>query len=212
MLPERRVHRLAVLRIDGKVRAAGVGGAHQGLLPGLPRVLRDVHAALVAVVEEWPERAGEDLRGIGGIDRHPRDALGLLEAELLPAVASVGGPIDAVAHRDAVAHPRLAGAHPDRLRVLRVDPDVADRRVVLVEHGLEPDSAVVRFPHAPGGGAHVDGQPASRDRVDGGDTPTHDRGADAPGFEAAEGVGVDLDVLRGRKTGEGEHGQRPGVP
>ena len=79
MLPEGRVNDLPVLRIDGQVGAAGIGRARESLLPGLARVLRHVNAAFIAVVEERPERAGEDLRRVGGVDRHPGDALGLFE-------------------------------------------------------------------------------------------------------------------------------------
>ena len=79
------------------------------------------------------------------------------QAHVRPGLAAVGRLVDAVADRDAVARPRLAGADPDRLRVGRIDGDGADRlHRLLVEHRLERGAAVDRLPHAAAGGADVD--------------------------------------------------------
>ena len=72
---------------------------------------------------------------------------GLGEAHVRPVLAAVGGLVDAIADRDAVAHPRLAGADPDDLRILRVDRDGADGLYwLLVENGFVRSAAIGRFP------------------------------------------------------------------
>ena len=80
------------------------------------------------------------------------------EAHPLPGVAAVGRLVEAVADRDAVAGPRLAGAHPDLLGVLGIDGDGADRLVVVVEDRLEDEAAVGRLPDAAAGRADIDGE------------------------------------------------------
>ena len=194
-LPHPRVDDPAVLGVDGEVRAAGVSVDEEGLLPGLPAVGRAEDAALRVGVEGVAGGAGEDGVRVGGIDHDLGDPLGVGEAHLLPALAPVGRLVEPVAHGDGVADAGLAGADPDRLRVLRVDGDGPDRLAVLVEDGLEGEPPVHGLPETAARGPHPDGEPVSGHRVDRRDAAAHGRGADRAGFDAAEGVGVDLHVL-----------------
>ena len=63
---------------------------------------------------------------------------------------AVGGFVDAIADRNAVARPCFAGAHPNSFRSLRIDGDRADRlHGLLVEHGLERRAAIHDFQTPP---------------------------------------------------------------
>src|SRR5215210_9477202 len=138
-VPHAGVDSLLMLRVEGEHRAAGRGvRALQRLRPRLAAVAGLVNTALVGVAPELAGDADPDRVRVRRIDGDLGDALGVLEAHVRPVVAAVHGLVDALADGDAVARPRLAGAGPDRLRVLRIDGDGADRlRGLLVEHRLE---------------------------------------------------------------------------
>ena len=108
---------------------------------------------------------------------------------LRPGLAAVGGLVDAVADRHAVAHPALARPDPDRLGVLGIDRDRADRlHRLLVEHRLERGAAVHRLPHAAARRADIHGETIAL--VHGGDrrdAAAHRRRADVPRAESRRG-------------------------
>ena len=118
-----------------------------------------------------------------------RDALGAWQARGRPGLAAVGRLVDAVADRDAVARPGLAGAHPDILVVARIYRDGADRlHRLLIEHRLEGGRAVGGLPYAAAGGADEQGHLARRigEAGERGDAPAHGRRADVAGAEAGD--------------------------
>src|SRR4029079_2959169 len=80
------------------------------------------------------------------------------EARHLPGVAAIGGLVDPGSPRRALAVVVLAGAHPDDVRVVRRDGDVADRHdvVLIVEEDLPGGAVVRRLPEAAGRGGHVE--------------------------------------------------------
>src|SRR4051812_16796163 len=85
-------------------------------LPGLPTVGRFVDAAVFARAIQAAERADIDDVGVLRMYEKAADLIGLLQAHVLPGLATVGRFIDAVAVRDAVARVRLTGADPDDIR------------------------------------------------------------------------------------------------
>src|SRR6185436_5301395 len=170
-------------------------------------------AALVAVAPQFSGRADVDGVAVGRVDGDLRDALGVLQADFGPVVAAVGGLVHAVPDGDAVARPGLAGAGPDRLRILRIDGDRADRlRARLVEDGLERRAAVDRLPDAAARRADVEGEALSfAHAVERGDASAHHRGADVARAESGDGVGVDFHRpvrRRGRRGTAGDLGLR----
>ena len=210
-VPRGGVERPRVLAAHGDHAAAGREvRARQHLSPALAAVGRLVDAALGAVVPEVARRAGVDRVAVPGVHEDPRDALGVLEPDVLPVLAAVGRLVDPVADRSAVPRPRLAGADPDVLRVAGIDGHRADRlRPFLVEDGLERRAAVDGFPHAAARRADVHRQAAALvDGRQGGDAAAHRRGADVAGGESRDGAGVVADGrLRG---GRGRDQQRSG--
>src|SRR5262249_20718413 len=124
--------------------------------PGLAAVAGLVQAAL-------PVRPPEAAQGghIGDVrvfrvDGDAADVARLLDAEVLPGLAAVGGAIGPVAPGDAVARVALAGADPDDVRVGRGHGDGADAQGRLVVEDRRPGGAVVgRLPDAAGGRGDV---------------------------------------------------------
>src|SRR6185369_4201419 len=149
-VPEAGEEDVGVLRVHR--HGAAPGGevrAGEDQVPGLAAVDGLVEPAIRAVAPELAGGAGVDGVAAPRIGQDPGDALGLLQPHVGPALAAVGGLVDAVADGYVVARPRLAGPHPDDLRVLRIDlhrADGLDR--LLVEDGLEGGSAILALPDA----------------------------------------------------------------
>ena len=150
-VPERGDEDVGTAGLHRDVSAAGREiPALEHQLPGLAAVRGPVQAPIGRVAPELAGYAGVD--GVRGarIDEDPRDALGLRQPREGPGLPGVGGLVDAVADRDAVARPGLAGADPDVVVMRRVDGDGADRLDrLLVEHRLEGGRAVSGLPHSP---------------------------------------------------------------
>src|SRR5262249_33683745 len=144
---------LRILRIHRDHRAAGREvRALQDLRPRLAAVGRFVDAAVFAVGPQPSGSAGVDGVRLRRVDQDLRDPFRAPEADVGPVVAAVDRLVDAIADRDAVAGPGLAGSHPDDLGVLRVDRDRADRLDrLLVEDGFVGRAAVDRLPDTAGG-------------------------------------------------------------
>ena len=126
-LPHRRVHHARVLAIDRDVDRAGLGVAEQHLLPGLAAVDRLEHAALVVVLAVAAEVGDEDDVGVGRMDADLRDRVGVVEADVRPGLAGVGGFVDAVAAHDVAADAGFAHADVDDVGIRLGDGDRADR-------------------------------------------------------------------------------------
>ena len=165
-LPHAGVEDLRILGIDRQVRAAGVAVDEEGALPGLAAVGRLVDPALVVAVPEVAGGADPDGVAVARVNGDPGDVLAVLEPRLLPGVAAVGRLVEPVADRDAVSDPRLAGPHPDGLRILGIGGDGADRLHLLVEDRPVGKAAVDRLPDTAARRADVDRQRAVGDRLD----------------------------------------------
>ena len=195
-IPHRGIDRVRFQRAHGQHAAAGRSiAARQHFAPRLAAVAGLVDAALVVVVPQMAGGTRVNRVAVLRIDQDPGDVLGILQADIGPVLAAVGRFVDAVADRDAVAHPGLAGAHPHDLRIGGIDGDGADRlHVRLVEHRLEGGAAVDRLPHAAAGRGREDREPSLVvDRIHRGDASAHPGRADIAGRQAGDGGGIELD-------------------
>ena len=154
-----------VARVHDDVGDAGVLVDREHGVPGLPAVGRLVEAAVAAGRPERALRRDVDDVRVLRVDHDLPDVLGGLEAHVLPALAAVLALVDAVAVADAALRVVLAGAHPDDVRVRRVDRDAADRVGPLaVEDGRPGRPAVLGLPDAARG--HGQEPPLLVGRVD----------------------------------------------
>ncbi len=134
VLPHRGEQLVRVRRIDDEVGGAGALVDVEHPLPGLAAVGGLEDAALGVLAPEPAHRGYPGDVRIGGVEDDAVDALGLLETQVLPGVATVERPVDAVADDGAVARVALARAHPDDVGVGLEDRDgrrskpPADRR------------------------------------------------------------------------------------
>ena len=217
-IPQAGDQAIRVGRIEADARTAGGKvGALQDLRPGLAAVAGLVEAAIRAVAPQRAGRAGIDDIAVGWVHHDLGDALHIGQAHQRPVVAAVGGLVDAVAHRNAVARPAFAGADPHGLLVGGIQCDGADRlHRLLVELGREAGAAIVGFPHAARGGAHEDGDlaiifHARRQRRDaarhGGRTDV----ADAEAGNTGTGGNGAVSSSGGSGDGEGRCGQQYGA-
>src|ERR1019366_8569813 len=91
--------------------------ACQYFAPRFAAVAGLVDAALGVVIPEVAGGAGVNGVGILRVHQDAGDVLGIFQADIGPVLATVRRFVNAVAHGDAVARPRLAAAHPHDLRV-----------------------------------------------------------------------------------------------
>src|SRR5262249_36910413 len=115
-LPQAGEHDSRVVRVDRHVRGARVRVREQHPVPGLAAVLGAVDAAFGAWSEGVPEHRGERDVGVPRVDGHCPDLADLVP-DVLPGLAGVGAPVDAVAGRDVAADVGLAAADVDHVRV-----------------------------------------------------------------------------------------------
>src|ERR1044071_9328001 len=132
--------------------------------------------------------------GVLRVDEHRWDLFRVVEAEVLPRAAGVGGFVDAIALSDPPAGDQVAHADVDDVRVGRGHGDGADRRGFFdrVEDGVPGLAGARRFPDPAHGEADVEDSELARS--DGAGHGGHASGAEgtevAPG-EAVEERGVD---------------------
>ncbi len=166
-----------------------VDGEH--LLPAPAAVGRPVDAPLRVGAPEVAEGGHPRRLRVVGMDGDAADLGGLLEPDVLPAPAAVGGAVDAVAPGVRPQRVPLAGADPDDVGVGGGDGHVGDRPRALVVEDRRPGGAgVPGLPEPAGGQARVDGGAA----VALGDGQRRDaagrvRGADEAGLELLQQVG-----------------------
>ena len=171
-----RVEHLAVGRIHHQIVRAGLVVDLQHLPPRLACVDRLVDAALASGPEERPGRRHEDDVVRARVDHDAVDVLRRAQADVRVRLAAVGGFVDAVAPRCALAVVRLARADPDEVRVALRDGEIADRdQPLILELGLERRAVVHRLPDAAVRRADVEDRGV---RLVGGDVgdPTRHRG------------------------------------
>src|SRR4029453_2291556 len=148
-VPHCGIQQLWILRIHRQRRAAGrLVRALQHERPALAAVASLVQTAIRRIAPQFARHAGIYGVRILRVDRDLDDALGALQSHVVPGVAAIGRLVDAVADRPRIARPGFARADPDRLRVVRIERDRADRlHRLLVEYRLERRPAVERLPH-----------------------------------------------------------------
>ena len=210
VVPERGVEDARVGRIHGEV-----GGA-AGRVLALQHQ-RPVLAAVDGAVDAAVGRAGPAVTLRGHVDdvRILRvhddggDLPRVVEAEVCPGAALIGGPVDAVAERRRLAaHRMLAHTGVDHVRIARRHGERADGAVAQLAVGdvAPADAGVVGAPDAAAGVAGEEGERLSRYAGDGDATAAAFRSRVAP-VQRAEGGGV----RPGGGGGGGRAGARGGA-
>ena len=175
----RRVDHVRVAGGELDVGDAGVLVDLQHEPPGVAAVGGLVDAALSARGPERPLRRHEDDVAVARVDEDLPDVLRGGEPDVLPRLPAVAAAVDAVPPADVAPAHVLSRAHPDHVRVVGVDRDVADRVHGLVLEDRVPRHARVRrLPHAAGADRDVPRAAPVRMHGDVRDPATHQRGAD----------------------------------
>src|SRR5690606_26877652 len=162
-LPGGGVEGVRATRVQREVHDARGVVDEEGLRPRLAAVRRAVDAAVGVGGVELPLGRHPDDGGVRGVDEDAADGAGLLQPEVLPRLAAVGGAEYALAAvgDGAAAAVDLAGADVDRRRVRGVERHVADgEREHVVADGGEGGAAVGGAEDAAGAGADEEPLPA----------------------------------------------------
>ena len=99
-LPEGGEHYPGVVGVEGKVCSAGGVVLVKDMVPGLPTVGGAEDAALGVGAPGVAQGGDVDQVGVLGVDTDPGDVPGVLQADIRPRAAGVGGAVDAVAVGD----------------------------------------------------------------------------------------------------------------
>ena len=140
------------------------------------------------------------------------DVLGGLQPDVFPARTAVMADVDAVAVADVPAADVFPGAHPERVRVGRIQRQVSDRvRALAVEDRRPGRARVDGLPDPAGTHADVPDVVVFRMDHDIGDPPGHERRADGAQFQALERglqriAAIVLVVLAVLRQGRGQKG------
>jgi hypothetical protein len=122
-----RVEHVGIARIEHHLVDAGVVVHVQDAVPRLAAVGGLVEAAIAARAPQRALGSGVHHVAVARINCDLPDVLGVLEPDVRPRLAAVGGPAHAVVVGDAALAVVLAGARPHGERIVRVDRDAADR-------------------------------------------------------------------------------------
>src|SRR5207302_10274658 len=121
-----------------------------------------IDSAFAAVVPESASRAVVDRIRVFWVDENFGEPLGLLETHVRPVLAAVDRFVNAVADRDRVARPALAGTGPDHLCIFWVDRHGAYGLYArLIKDGFEGRTAILRFPNTAARTADIESQPVT---------------------------------------------------
>ena len=216
-IPHGGVNRFWLLRTASHHgAAAGTVRSRQNFLPGLAAVVRLVNAALVVVIPQMPQGADQNVIAVGGVYQNLRNVLAVFQADVGPVLPAIRGFINAVADRNAVAHPGFAGSYPDSFRIRGIDRHGADGlHIFPVEYRLVGRTSVDRLPNSAAGRSNEHGDPAVFfHRVHGGDAAAHGSRADVARRQSRNCGGVEAIRrlrLQGRACARGEerHGYCP---
>jgi hypothetical protein len=156
-LPERCVHDVGIPPVDSDVGRARPVVAKQCALPGFSAVRALVHTTLLAWCAVLPKARDKHDVGIGWMNAHARDRVGVRESHVRPGLACVARFVDAVARHDVAANARFTHADEDDVRI-RVGHGHGPNRGafdVPIGHRQPVLAAVNRLPQAAANGAEV---------------------------------------------------------
>jgi hypothetical protein len=205
VLPHRGEEFVRVGRIDDQIRGADLVVHEEDFRPGPAAVDGFEDAAVGVLAPRLAHRRDPGDVGIARVENDAVNALGLVEAVVLPGLAAVDGFVDAVADGHGVARIAFTRADPDDVGTGLEDRHRADRgRRLVVEDRREREPAVDRLPHPARRRADVDDVGIRLDDVDRRDAAGHRRGPDGAGLHAGQELGIDLGVGEGGGEGEEE--------
>ena len=202
--PHAREQDARVRGVDAQVGRAGAVVQEQHAFPRRPAIGRAKDAPLAVGPEGVTERRYPGAIGVLAVDADRGDLARFGQAKRLPALAAVGGAVDAGTIGDVLPWLPLAGADPDDIRVARRHGNRPDARDVghAIRDVLPTRAGIGRFPDAAVDRAKVEDERTRR--VSGhGDRPAAAEGADQPPAQRLEGaigaraVGIDRRVVDG---------------
>jgi hypothetical protein len=187
VLPGRGVENFRITGVHDHVGDAGPLAVGKDVFPGLAAVGRLEKPALATGRPQRALRCRVYRIRVGRIDDDLRDVLRFPEAHVLPAAAAVEAAVNTVSKADVAAADVLAGAHPDDLRVGRIENYTTDGvRLFSIKDRLPRRSRIDCLPDTAGPHRHVPGAEVGWVDGDVGDAPGHQSRTDASELEAGQ--------------------------
>ena len=207
-LPEPGVQHVGIGRVHGQVGRPGGVVAEEHLRPRLAAVLRAEDPALGVRPPHVPLRGHVHEVRIGRMHAHLRDLPRVVEPDVRPRLAAVGGLPHAVAVRHVAADREFTAAHVHHVGIRRGDADRADRAAeVAVAHRRPREPAVGALHDATARRAHPV-LARTRDAAGHGDRTPAAIGADLAPADRAERARVEGCRQRGDGPRDGDRRRR----
>ena len=186
-LPDGGVEQAGVVGVHGQIHRTGLGAAVEHLFPGASAVLGAVDTPFRVGAEGVAQGSHVDQVGIVRMDPDFADMAGLLESQVGPGLAGVGGLVDPVPIGNVQANGGFAGAGVDDVGVRGGHRQGADGGGVEEAVGdvLPVGAAVGGFPHSAGHGSEIGGHGVHRVARNG-HHPAAARRADAAPLEVLQ--------------------------
>ncbi len=185
-LPHGGEQNLRLIRGHGEIGGADFRSAIQNFSPGVAAIGRAENAAFVIWAVGVAESGDEHGIRVFRIDDDPADLTRVLQADVGPGLAAIGGFVNAVAAREIRANIRFARAGVENVWVRWRDFERSDGCDGLaVENGSPDGAGIVGFPDAAIHAAEIEGRAAARDTTHR-NRPAAAEGPDGSPFKAAE--------------------------
>ena len=180
-LPERSIERVGVGGVHRQFGATRIVVHKENLVPRFAAIGSFIDSPLGTCVPQCAHHTHINSVGVSGVDFDGTDSLRFFEAEVCPALAPVGGAVNAIAHRYRVARPAFARTHPNHLiGLFGVNGDSPDTLYVFVEQGFVGYAPVARFPNTPARRADINNAVVGGVTFEVGNAARHERGANVP--------------------------------
>ena len=155
-LPQRGKKRAGIVRIENHVDRAGLVVLEKHLLPGRAAIAGAEDSPFLVLAVRMAQRRHKNHVRVPRIDNHRADVLRILEARVLPRLASVHRLVNPVAVSDVAANAGFTRARIDHVVVGRGHGNRANRGDrLLIENRLPAHARVRALPHSAGSAAEI---------------------------------------------------------
>ena len=158
-LPDRGVEDARIAGVHRHVHGAAIFVAIENFRPVLAAIVGAIDTARLVRAEDVAEGSDIDDVGVGRVDQHAADMLGVLQADIAPGQAGIGALIDAVAIGHVEPDGGLAHAGIDHVGVRARHRDRTNSRGLqeAVGDAAPVEPAITGLPDAAGTGAEIEG-------------------------------------------------------
>ena len=155
--PHCGVHNVGIHRIDNHIDGGGGIGNVQHSFPGIATIQCAVNSALGIFPKQQSRSCHKNILSILRIDGNACNIIGMLQPQILPGEATIGGAKQSVSRVTVAAGISLSRTHINRVGSVGINCQCSDgKRLVKIEHRCPFHTAIAAYPHTPIGCSNPD--------------------------------------------------------